>query len=158
MWIDTSGRMQFRDQTRYSRHGSSAACAGIQIQSAAEIGKSDRSFSPFPRFSLTLSLSLLPCSLGRFALSVLSTISYIGRLLFAAASAIRLAALRYKYLPIISRHTGQYHTSVRCGPTTEKFHPLRCVLSRPKRIGRRFSLRDSYEEREREGRERIIVT
>lgn len=36
--------------------------------------------------------------------------------------------LRYKYLPIISRHTGQYHTSVRCGLTTEESHPPRCIL------------------------------
>lgn len=79
--------MQFRDQTRYSRHGSSAACAGIQIQSAAEIGKSDRSFSPFPRFSLSLSLSFScrvlsvasPCPFSRP--SPTSVASYSPRLL-----------------------------------------------------------------------------
>lgn len=45
--------------------------------------------------------------------------------------------LRYKYLPIISRHTGQYHTSVR-GLTTEESHPPRCI-SVQRESARRFS-------------------
>lgn len=147
--VDTTDRITVRDQTRGTKP---AACAGIQIQSAVEIGKSDRSprpllhlpRSPFhttssssstsPRF--TLSFSRPSPTFGDFA-------SYSPRLLLLSGS----PPFRYKYLPIISRHTGQYHTSVR-GLTIEESHPPRCVPVQ-RESTRRFS--SVAEEREARG-------
>lgn len=85
--------------------------------------------------------------------SVPSTIS--GRLLFAAAPAIQLAAPGYKYLPIISRHTGQYHTSVRYAvpPPASLIHPDASSSTSKENLARRFSARDTC----RGARERALL-
>lgn len=132
-----------RDQTRAAVVGARKQRPVPEFKYSRPPRLENRIDPPSPRpFPPSVKPHLATSPLGpRFALrrrSLSAISSYTGRLLYSAARlSCRLArrALRYKYLPIISRHTGQYHTSVRCGAAPPRSFPSTPLRPpRPKRI------------------------